>query len=210
MSAPEPNLPRYTGWLRPLVDAVARLRLSVHRKLLFGFLGGALLLVAMAALSLVVIERMDSRVTELNQAQQKADTAQQMLYLVTAQSHFRTMALLTNEPQWPPKIDVAKAKFIVLEQKMLRQNPDEADFLATLQRLNQEYAEASVVVTAEYNRFDPTLPDTGENARHLERADRPAPVGGAPGLAQDRGPAQGRAHPPRPRPDGAGAGGLRL
>jgi signal transduction histidine kinase len=169
-SPEEPHLPRFTAWLRPAVDGVASAKIGVHKKLLFGFLGGALLLVAMAALSLVVIERMDSRVTELNKAQQKADTAQQMLYLVTAQSHFRTMALLTNEPEWPPKIDDAKAKFIELEQKMLRQNPDEADFLATLQRLNQQYAEASVAVTAEYNRFDPSQPDTGENARHLERA----------------------------------------
>ena len=169
-SPEEPHLPRFTAWLRPAVDGVASAKIGVHKKLLFGFLGGALLLVAMAALSLVVIERMDSRVTELNKAQQKADTAQQMLYLVTAQSHFRTMALLTHEPEWPPKIDDAKAKFIELEQKMLRQNPDEADFLATLQRLNQQYAEASVAVTAEYNRFDPSQPDTGENARHLERA----------------------------------------
>ena len=42
-------MPRFTGWLRPVVDAVARVKAGVHRKLLFGFLAGALLLVAMAA-----------------------------------------------------------------------------------------------------------------------------------------------------------------
>jgi signal transduction histidine kinase len=170
MTSDEPHLPRYTGWLRPAVDLVAGTKISVHKKLLSGFLGGALLLVAMAVLSLVVIERMDGRVTELNQAQQKADTAQQMLYLITAQSHYRTMALLTQDPEWPPKIDEAKAKFGVLWQEIMRENPDEASFLQEVKRRNQDYAEASRIVTAEYNLFDPTLPDVGENARHLERA----------------------------------------
>ena len=45
MTPLEPRLPRFTGWLRPVVDAVARINASVHRKLLFGFLAGALLLV---------------------------------------------------------------------------------------------------------------------------------------------------------------------
>ena len=170
MSPDEPHLPRYTGWLRPAVDLVASTKVSVHKKLLSGFLGGALLLVAMAVLSLVVIDRMDGRVNELNQAQQKADTAQQMLYLVTAQSHYRTMALLTHDPEWPPKIDEAKAKFGVLEYQLMRADPDETDFLEDLQQRNDEYAEASRVVTAEYNLYDPSLPDTGENARHLDRA----------------------------------------
>src|SRR5690242_16759 len=143
MSPDEPNLPRYTRWLRPAVDVVAGAKISVHKKLLSGFLGGALLLVAMAVLSLVVIDRMDGRVDELNQAQQKADTAQQMLYLVTAQSHYRTMALLTHDPEWPPKIDEAKAKFGVLEHQLMQADPDETDFLEDLQQRNDEYAEAS-------------------------------------------------------------------
>ena len=50
----EPRLPRLTGWARPVVDAVARIRLSVHQKLLTGFLTIALLLVGMGVLSLVV------------------------------------------------------------------------------------------------------------------------------------------------------------
>jgi len=63
---PEPRLPRFTGWLRPLVDAVARIRASIHAKLLFGFLTGAALLMAMAALSLVVIGQMNDRMEVLN------------------------------------------------------------------------------------------------------------------------------------------------
>ncbi len=70
--ATEPKMPRFTGWLRPVVDAVARVKAGVHRKLLFGFLIGALLLVAMALLSLLVIRQMNDRMIELNRAQVKA------------------------------------------------------------------------------------------------------------------------------------------
>ena len=44
---------------------MARVKTGVHRKLLFGFLAGALLLVAMAILSLVVIRQMNDRMAEL-------------------------------------------------------------------------------------------------------------------------------------------------
>jgi hypothetical protein len=71
----EPGLPRFTGWLRPVVDAVAGASAGVHRKLLFGFLAGALLLVGMAILSLLVIGRMNERVGELNHLQEKASRA---------------------------------------------------------------------------------------------------------------------------------------
>ena len=75
-TAPEPQLPRFTRWLRPAVDFVARLDASVHRKLLFGFLAGALLLVGMAILSLVVINRMDARMQELDGLREKSARAQ--------------------------------------------------------------------------------------------------------------------------------------
>ena len=38
MTPAEPKMPRFTGWLRPVVEAVARVKAGVHRKLLFGFL----------------------------------------------------------------------------------------------------------------------------------------------------------------------------
>ena len=94
MTPAEPKMPRFTGWLRPFVEAVARVKAGVHRKLLFGFLIGAVLLVAMALLSLLVIRQMNDRMIELDDAQVKAGRAQEMLYAVTAQSHYRAMALL--------------------------------------------------------------------------------------------------------------------
>ena len=90
----DPPLPALTRWLRPAVDAVARIRLTVHQKLLAGFLTGALLLVGMATLSLVVIGQMHQRVSVLETQANKVDLARQMLYDVTAQSHYRAMALL--------------------------------------------------------------------------------------------------------------------
>ena len=42
-SPKEPHLPRFTAWLRPAVDGVASARIGVHKKLLFGVLGGAIL-----------------------------------------------------------------------------------------------------------------------------------------------------------------------
>ena len=92
-------LPRFTGVLRPAVDAVAALRWPVRRKLLAGFLTGAVLLVAMGALSLVVMDQMNDRRLEFERAQQEADLARQMLYDVTAQSHYRAMALLLSTEQ---------------------------------------------------------------------------------------------------------------
>jgi len=136
MSTPEPNLPRYTGWLRPLVDAVARARLSVHRKLLFGFLAGAVLLVAMAVLSVVVLNQMNSRVSDLERHQVKADRARQMLYLVTAQSHYRAMALLTRHARpWNGKIADAKGKFSDLLVAMERDDPED---MATFEKLRSD------------------------------------------------------------------------
>ena len=86
-----------TGALRPLVDLVAAIKVSVHIKLLAGFLVGALLLLGMALLSLLVIGRMSERVGVLTNLQEKVDRSRQMEYAITAQSHFRAMALFTND-----------------------------------------------------------------------------------------------------------------
>src|ERR1700694_1777732 len=81
------DMPRLVAWLRPLVDRVAWLPVSVHTKLLAGFLVGAALLLAMAALSLAVQARMSERVAEANHAQERLDGLRQLQYLITSQSH---------------------------------------------------------------------------------------------------------------------------
>ncbi len=152
----EPKLPRFTGPLRPLVDAVARLNFSVHRKLLFGFLIGALLLVGMAVLSLVIIGRMSDRVADLDRLQAKASRAQQMLYLVTAQSHYRAMALLTlnKTKDYNADIAVAKEKFAGLLNSMEQADPADDAFFQQVRAANDTYSVSSAKVLAAYQAGD--------------------------------------------------------
>src|SRR5690242_5671212 len=92
-----PDLPRFAGGLRPLIQRVATIRASVHAKLLVGFLTGALLLLAMGIFSAGVLRHIADRVDELNLVEIRLDHLRQMQYLVTAQSHYRAMALLTHD-----------------------------------------------------------------------------------------------------------------
>jgi len=146
----DPTLPRFTRWLRPAVNFVARLRLSVHNKLLVGFLSGALLLVGMAALSLVVINRMNERMVAFNVEAEKVDIAQRMLYDVTAQSHYRAMALLSKGGPsigiWNAKVAARKDHFESLLQNLWELDPGDAAFYHALSEANLRYAAASVRV----------------------------------------------------------------
>jgi signal transduction histidine kinase/CheY-like chemotaxis protein len=150
MTFAEPRLPRFTGWLRPVVDAVARTKASVHRKLLFGFLAGALLLVAMAILSVVVIGRMNERVSDLDRLQEQTSRAQQMLYAVTAQSHYRAMALLTRDDNFNAQIVDAKSTFARLLDEMEGADPTDAELLRALRTANETYTAASARVLSLY------------------------------------------------------------
>ncbi|MGH2429051.1 MAG: ATP-binding protein [Candidatus Limnocylindria bacterium] len=152
----EPRLPRFTGWLRPVVDGIARIDASVHRKLLFGFLAGAVLLVGMAILSLVIIERMNDRMGELDRLQEKASRAQQMLYLVTAQSHFRAMALLTEDDSYNQDIAEAKATFTDLLDAMEQADAGDAAFFGQVAIANDDFAASSDRVLSLYQDGDLT------------------------------------------------------
>ena len=112
--SPSPNeddLGPFPRLLKPMVDRVARARATVHVKLLVGFLTLALLLLAMGVLSITVLNRVDGQVATLTTLNAKTDQARQMIYGVTAQSHFRAMALVTEDPTWNDKITVAKDDF---------------------------------------------------------------------------------------------------
>ena len=150
----EPGLPRLTGWLRPLVDAVAGIDASVHRKLLFGFLAGALLLVGMAVLNIVVIGRMNERMTELSRLQDRTSDAQQMLYAVTAQSHYRAMALLTRDDSYNAQIADAKKRFADLLDAMEASGPGDRDFLENVRTVNVKFGASSDTVLGLYRAGD--------------------------------------------------------
>lgn len=100
--------------LRPFVDFVARIQARLETKLLVGFLGISVLMLALGVVSLFVVNRMDNQVDRLSSLVDQRDRAQAMLYSITSQSHFRTMALLTLEPVWNEKIVAAKEDFTTL------------------------------------------------------------------------------------------------
>ena len=134
------------GLLRPIVDLVARVKAGVQLKLLAGFFVGAMLLLAMAILSLFVIDRMDRRVGEVTDLQENVDRSRQAIYLVTAQSHFRAMALVcesvqalptesptdcTPEIPWNDKIAGAKEAFTEHLDELDRSSPPEQEALVS-------------------------------------------------------------------------------
>jgi len=98
-------------WAAPLVDMVARAKATIHAKLLAGFLISALLLLAMGLLSIVVINSMNRQMERVVLLQEQTDLARQGIYAVTAQSHYRAMALITEVDSWNEKIVQAKADF---------------------------------------------------------------------------------------------------
>jgi signal transduction histidine kinase len=159
-------MPRFTGWLRPVVDAAARVNSGVHRKLLFGFLAGALLLVAMGALGIVVIRQMNDRMVELNRAQLKATRAHEMLYAVTAQSHYRAMALLLPDDaaRYNGQVEEAKTTFAVLLGAMTHAEPANAAFYADVASVNEEYAASGQRVLERFAQGD--IP--GATSLHLD------------------------------------------
>jgi class 3 adenylate cyclase/HAMP domain-containing protein len=139
-------LPAFLG---PLVDAVARVRATVHAKLLAGFLLIALLLLSMGVLSIVVLGRLNGQVETLTALNRQASQARDMIYAVTSQSHYRAMALLELEdPVWTPKIYAAKNAFAEdLGQMRAYGAPSETALLDQVEADNQRYAASSDQVT---------------------------------------------------------------
>lgn len=147
-SDPAP-LPAGTGLFSGLVDAVARIRASLHTKLLAGFLLGAVLFLGMAALGLVITNRMSDRMATLAQLQDKMDRARQMEYLITAQSHYRTMALLTRDDAQNRNIAAAKKAFLDHLDAVERMGgPPGRDFFKKVREANDRFAASSERVLA--------------------------------------------------------------
>ena len=163
------------GPFRPMVDYVARINTSVFTKLLSGFLVGALLLLGMGILSLVVIARMSQRVEDLNVLQGEADLARQMIYGITAQSHFRAMALVcefvqlptsaspddcTPYPPWTDRIAEAKVAFLDHLDAIDEMSPAGNDeFFNRVREANDQFAGSSEKVLALYRagEIEPAL-----------------------------------------------------
>lgn len=142
-------------WVRPLVDMVARARATIHTKLLAGFLLSALLLLAMGVLSIVVINAMNRQMDRVVELQQQVDLARQGIYAITAQSHYRAMALITQVDSWNDRIVQAKENF-TRDMEAIREVADEEQ-LVILDRIaaaDVRFAEASDEVLAFYEGGD--------------------------------------------------------
>jgi len=152
-------LPRF---LRPFVDRVARTRATVHVKLLAGFLVIALLLLLMGVMSIVVLARVNDQVDTITALNRQTNQARQMIYEVTAQSHYRAMILLTHDPEhiYIGKLYEAKSDFANnLAEIRTYAIPPRTQLFDHLEEVNARFTEASNDVTALYNagKFDQAL-----------------------------------------------------
>ena len=88
-----------------------------------------MLLLGLGVLNLLVINGMGRRVAELSKLQEKVDRSRQMEHLVTAQSHYRGMVILTQDEKNLAKIAHAKESFRVhLEAAEQLSDPSQAAF----------------------------------------------------------------------------------
>ena len=97
--------------LNPIVAWVARLRWSLHTKLLAGFLLVVLVLFSVTALILYFTSRVEQRTLRVAQLAEEVSRAGRIEYAVTAQMHFRAMALLTGDPSNDQKLIGARQDF---------------------------------------------------------------------------------------------------
>jgi class 3 adenylate cyclase len=153
--APEKELGPLPRALRPLIDGVARMPATVHMKLLGGFLTIALLLLLMGIFSIVVIGRMNQQVDGLIALETQTDLARQAIYSVTAQSHYRAMALITQVDSWNDKITTAKANFIDdLNAIDTLDAPIDPQLVERLREINVRFATAGAEVLGLYEAGD--------------------------------------------------------
>ncbi len=147
---------RVPALLAPGVDFVARIRARLETKLLAGFLAIAVLMLGLGVVGLFVIERMENQVDRLERLDRQSQNARDMIYLVTAQSHFRAMALLTGDELWNDKISRAKADFVTLldETESLNTGVGSDSAFTTLRAAEERFETASARVFSLYQTGD--------------------------------------------------------
>jgi len=152
---PERDPDRLPPLIRPAVDFIAKIRATVHTKLLACFLVIAVLLLGMGVMSIVVIGQMNDRAGRLIELQRLSDLARQGIYGVTAQSHFRAMALITREETYNDKIALAKQDFTdQLEDVEAIGGPGVQESVDRLREIDVRYADAGERVLDLYRSGD--------------------------------------------------------
>ena len=146
--------------LRPIVDWVARRRATVHVKLLIGFLSIAVLLLSLGVFSIAVLNNVDQQVEKLNALHDQTDIAKDMIYGVTAQSHFRAMSLITLIDSWDDKIYVAKdgfnSRLVTIRETSI---PSRPVFFEEMEVVNSRFLSESTKVSkmVDANNLDAAL-----------------------------------------------------
>ena len=146
---------RLPPFVRPAADFIAKIRATVHTKLLAGFLVIAVLLVAMGVTSILVIREMNQEAHQLITLQEQTDVARQAIYAVTSQSHFRAMALITRDGSYNDKIVTAKEDFAAhLDSLAAIGGPGVQEAVDRMRAINERYADAGADVLALYESGD--------------------------------------------------------
>ena len=168
LGSPEADPEQLPPLIRPAVDRIARIRATIHTKLLAGFLIIAALLLAMGVTSIIVIRQMNERAHDQIELSDLSDLARQAIYAVTSQSHYRAMALTTFDDSWNAKIEIAKNNFTAdLDGIEAIGGPGVADSVVRMRAIDARYADAGAEVLSLYQagEFDRAL-DLHLSAEH--------------------------------------------
>ena len=168
LGVPERDPEQLPPLIRPAVDRIARIRATIHAKLLAGFLIIAALLLAMGVTSILVIRQMNARAHEQIELRDQSDLARQAIYSVTSQSHYRAMALITRDGSWNDKITIAKSNFTAALDGIAEiGGPDVLESVERMRAIDERYAAAGAEVLSlfEAGDFDRAL-DLHVSAEH--------------------------------------------
>lgn len=156
--------------IRILVRWVARIRASVHTKLLVGFLVVTFLFIAMAAVSLQTIVGTTARAQLLDQAHEQVSWAQQSEQALARQMHYTDLALLSQDEVAIGKILRENNRFNDLLAKLEAAGSAEKNLVEQI-RSSQDEAMAAVADIANAIRDRKLGSVTGEMLHRQERLD---------------------------------------
>jgi class 3 adenylate cyclase len=135
--------------LDPFVRFVAGRRLSVHAKLLTGFLLIVALVVGTSALGIALMQRSGAQAGRIAALTDRIIAAARMEYAITAGMHFRAMHLLTGDTANDQKLVKSRQDFAKL-QGALESTADgrEAEVFRKMQETNLRFGVAAQQVDA--------------------------------------------------------------
>jgi len=126
--------------LDPFVRFVARRRLTLHTKLLLGFLLIVLLVLGTSTLGVVLMQRASGQAVRIASLTDRIIAAARMEYAITAGMHFRAMHLLTGDPANDQKLVKSRQDFAKLQGALeATADGNEAEIFRKIQEANLRY-----------------------------------------------------------------------